>query len=539
MVSLSPSVNYTETDISVRVASLASSIGAIVGHSQRGPLTKTLIHDTESFIATYGPPTPGDYLHYCSLGFLRRSNQLWVRRAINAASPPLYGGVVIKAAPGAANVPLAVGVANPNTVGDGQPGSYVWGLNEIMLILAPNPGAWNNNCTVKITNISASDFEFDIEFYEKDAGGTPRLVHRRRVSRKGRLTGKKDGYGRNMYVGDVFGVGDTNYFIVVDNTAEDTLMPLPQAAYLSLAGGTDDSGALANDDVKLAWGDFENPEDVTVNILINGGYAFEADADIGKEMDRIAQARQDCVAVLDTPFDLSSSALVTWRTTTLGLNSSYSALYAPWLKVYDPYNDKDVWIPPSGHIAGVYALTDYVTEPWFAPAGKNRGMIVAKELSKNFPKGERDTLYPAGINPIRKLQAGGNAVWGQRNLQTKESRTNRINVRRLLITVQGSLTTALEDFQFEQNDYATRLQIEMAATAFLRDIQRRRGLYDFAVVCDERNNTPDVIDSQEIRADFYLKPTAVGEFMRARSVVTPTGVSFEEAIGLVQSLPAV
>ena len=163
----------------------------------------------------------------------------------------------------------------------------------------------------------------------------------------------------------------------------------------------------------------------------------------------------------------------------------------------------------------------------------HRQISAIVDLVKNWTKGERDLLYTAGINPIRKNPAGGTAVWGQKTLQVKASATDRVNVRRLLVTIEKAVTISLDDYVFELNDRTTRILITNMIDGYLSDIAGNRGLYDYRVVCDESNNDGEVIDRNELWVDIYVKPVRAAEFIQLRTIITRTDVSFEEVIGTV------
>ena len=519
---LSPAVYPVEVDASNIIPAVATSIGANVGFSRRGPLDVSLVTQTKQHSDWYGDPNPGEYFHYCNIGFLQFSDSLWAKRVIKNA---VFGGVEIKTAASAQSNAAITGV----TIADQETWKTTleansFGTDGLFQVFPPDPGVWNNDCAVKITNISNTDFEFDVEFYEKDAGGVYQLRFNKRVSRKQ----KKDGFGRDMYIGDVFAPGN-KYFVVIDNTLEaDTVLPKEQTTHLAVANGAD-GDLVTNTEVNAAWDLFRNTSKYEVGILIGGGFTDYA---VVNNLLSIAEERRDAFAIVDMPYGKTAQQAVDWRNNDLsGIDSSYIAIYSPWLKVYDSFNDKPLFIPPSGHVAGIYANTDYVADPWFAPAGLNRGKLSVMDLSTSFTKGERDLLYQNQINPIMRHPQGGSVVWGQKTMQKKPSALDRVNVRRLLITIEKAIATALEFFVFEPNDGFTRLFIKNTIDDFLRDVKNRRGLYDYRIVVDETNNTPETIDRNELHTDIYLKPTRAAEYLPLRTIVTKTGASFEELIG--------
>jgi phage tail sheath protein FI len=209
--------------------------------------------------------------------------------------------------------------------------------------------------------------------------------------------------------------------------------------------------------------------------------------------------------------------------------SSYAVFDTGWKYMYDKYNDKYRWIPCNGDTAGTCVTADLEADPWFSPAGFNRGQIKnAVKLAFNPKKADRDTLYRGGANPIVGFQGSGFVLFGDKTHLDKESAFNRINVRRLFITLEKAIATAAKFQLFEFNDAFTRAQFRSLVEPFLRDVQGRRGIYDFRVVCDETNNTAQVVDANEFRADIFIKPARSINFITLTFVATRTGISFEE-----------
>lgn len=208
-------------------------------------------------------------------------------------------------------------------------------------------------------------------------------------------------------------------------------------------------------------------------------------------------------------------------------NSNYAAMYYPWVQVADPDLNRNVWIPPSCVVAGVLSFNDYVSFPWFAPAGLNRGGIeIAVQAETKLTTSMRDDLYSANVNPIATYPRDGVVVWGQKTLQKKRSALDRINVRRLLIAAKKFVASTSRYLVFEQNTVQTRDRFIKITTPYFSDVRNKQGLYDFRIVMDETNNTPDVIDRNELRGAIYLKPTRTAEFVIIDFFVLPTGAVF-------------
>jgi hypothetical protein len=239
----------------------------------------------------------------------------------------------------------------------------------------------------------------------------------------------------------------------------------------------------------------------------------------------LAENRQDCIAVIDvSKYGSTVSATVNSST---AFDSSYAATYWPWLQSIDPTSGQTVWSPASAFIPGVYSFTDASSEPWFAPAGLIRGALGnVIRAERKLTSGNRDTLYSANINPIATFPGRGVVVFGQKTLQVRASALDRVNVRRLLITLKSFITQVSDNLVFEQNTIATRNNFLSQVNPYLESVQQRQGLYAFKVVMNETNNTPDVIDRNELVGAIYLQPTKTAEFIILDFNVLPTGVEF-------------
>lgn len=293
--------------------------------------------------------------------------------------------------------------------------------------------------------------------------------------------------------------------------------------------GTGDSGlAVMSSDVMLGWNAFTDDEDVEVRILINGGYAIPS---VQLKMDTICHTRKDCIAILDVPPNYQDAQrAIDYRNVNLNLNSNRSTLYTSDVYIEDEYTGKRLFVPPSGHIAAVYAYTDNTTYPWFAPAGMNRGQLKVLGVRKKYDKGQRDNLWKAQINYIRDFKGMGRVVWEQRTLQVKQSGFSFVNVRRLMDTISIAIRKALLFDEFEPNDDFLRLQIRVMIEDYLRVIQQARGIKDFMVVCDKRNNQPYYTDLGQLNVDMLIKPTLPAEKIRLRGTLTRQGADFSELI---------
>ena len=520
---VSPGVYTRERDISNLIPNLSTTTAALVGYSAKGNVDElVLVTNSQQFIQEYGEPSPGNGFHYSALAYLENGNKLYCYRAQNNA---LYGGCYIAKTGGTAGS-FSSGVTNPIFVEDSN---YP---DALFYIFGKDPGTWNNDLAVQVSSVDTTEYTFNISIYSKDTDGNYVIVEEYTVSRKEKV----DGFGRQLYLEDRIN-GYSQYIRVADNTSEaDTVLPEVQLSNLSLASGSNGT-ALADPypEVVTGWGKFENPDDVDVRILINGGYTS---VEVQQEMKEIAEDRKDCIAILDIPYDQLANVtnMVTWRTVTQNFNSNYCALYTPWVQIYDSYNDKIVDAPPSGYVASQIAYNDYIADAWYAPAGFNRGVLNVLGLTNVFTQGERDTLYQDQLNPLQTFRGEGNVIWGQKTQQTKASALDRVNVRRLLIVLEKAISTELRYFVFEPNSDITRFRVTAMIEEYL-DLLGARGAFQtelgdkgYKVVCDETNNTPAIIDRNELHVDIFIKPSRAAEYIQLQTIITQTGASFEELI---------
>ena len=272
-----------------------------------------------------------------------------------------------------------------------------------------------------------------------------------------------------------------------------------------------------------------NQDEYDINLLMLPGLVdnqSNAAAVITKAVD-MCEGRGDCFAIVDPV--AYGSTLTQATTQAEGRDSNYAAMYWPWVQVPDNDLGKNVWVPPSVVMPGVYAFNDRVAAEWFAPAGLNRGGIdMAIMAERKLTHTNRDTLYLSNVNPIATFPNTGICAWGQKTLQKKASALDRVNVRRLLIAAKKFIASATKFLVFEQNTAATRLRFLNIVNPYLESVQQRQGLYAFKVVMDETNNTPDVIDRNQMVGQLFLQPTKTAEFIIIDFNILPTGAAFPE-----------
>jgi phage tail sheath protein FI len=269
-----------------------------------------------------------------------------------------------------------------------------------------------------------------------------------------------------------------------------------------------------------------NQDDYRFNVILTPGLIDSLHTGVCTSIISNTQNRGDSIYVLDlVPYGTAAASTVVGQAATR--NTSYAASYWPWVQVQDPDLGKNVWVPASTVIGGVYAFNDKAAEPWFAPAGINRGglgQVIRAE--QKLPQSSRDVLYNGKVNPIATFPGTGVVVYGQKTLQTKSSALDRVNVRRLLIELKNYISQIALNLVFEQNTIATRNSFLSQVNPYLESIQQRQGLFAFKVVMDDSNNTADVIDRNQLVGQIYLQPTKTAEFIYLDFNILPTGATF-------------
>ena len=310
----------------------------------------------------------------------------------------------------------------------------------------------------------------------------------------------------------------------------------------SLVGGVGGITAPTEGQRQLAYSDhFSDPDIQDVNLVIagpasvnNGGATTHA-----VFITDLVEKRKDCVGFISPDksdvVNISKSYVAAGNVKAFFdavASSSYTVFDSGYTKQYDKYNDVYRWVPLNAHIAGSCARTDYLEDPWWSPAGITRGQIRGTVgLGLNPTQTERDLLYRARINPVVAFPGEGTILFGDKTGLARNSAFSRINVRRLFITIEEAIKVAARSVLFEFNDQFTRDSFKAMVDPYLRDVQSRRGIIDYLVVCDETNNTGQVIDNNEFRADFYIKPARSINFITLTFIATRTGVDFSEVVG--------
>ena len=282
---------------------------------------------------------------------------------------------------------------------------------------------------------------------------------------------------------------------------------------------------LESDDYTDAIQLLANQDDYQFNVISTPGLTLEDHADSVNLVKNIAISRGDAIYIMDlVSHDVGISTVIEKAS---GVDSSYAAAYWPWLQTIDPNTGLSVYVPASTMIPGVYAFTDASSDPWFAPAGITRGGLGSVlRAERKLTSANRDTLYGANVNPIATFPQQGVVVFGQKTLQKAATALDRVNVRRLLITLKSYISQIADNLVFEANTIATRNNFLTQVNPYLESVQQRQGLYAFKVVMDETNNSPDVIDRNELIGQIFLQPTKTAEFIILDFNVLPTGATF-------------
>ena len=310
-----------------------------------------------------------------------------------------------------------------------------------------------------------------------------------------------------------------------------------------LKNGTDDYAVTAGE-LQLAYDEFADTETLDINLVIGGKGGGSGNSSATQDthvtmLTDLVEKRKDCVAFV-SPFRAATVGVTSSNTATENVreafqrcpSSSYVVFDSGYKYIYDKYNDVYRFVPLNGDIAGLCAYTDNVADPWFSPAGYNRGNVrSAIRLSYTPKQSERDILYRHRINPVVDFPGLGVVLFGDKTALAKPSAFDRINVRRLFLVLEKAISTAAKYMLFEFNDEFTRAQFRNMVEPFLRDVQGRRGIFDFKVVCDDTNNTGEVIDRNEFIGDIYIKPARSINFITLNFVAVRTGVEFSEVVG--------
>jgi len=502
-VLVSPGVYVLERDISLYAPELAMSIFGLVTTASKGPVNElTLVTDVGTLEAIFGPPNLIHQGIYAAMKYLSTGRRLWVVRVTNY--DVTAGDITIRN--GAEAVDTLV--VRPTSSGS-------W-FNDVSILTRASAVAGRYNLSVLLDGLVIEKFE-------------------------NLLLGTAHTADPNYITTRINGVSPTVTVEILDAT-QTTL----EVDTFVFAGGED--GAPVDDaDIIGSIGDpptipstglclFENPETLDLNLLAVPGVTS---TNVINKIISVCETRGDCLAILAVPFGKTVQGAVNWHNGTGGgvddpaaaLNTSYAALYYPWLQIYDSLKDQLLWVSPEGHVASVIAHTDYVADPWHAPAGLERGLLRdVRDIEHSATQGERDYMYGPGhnVNPAINFAGQGFVIWGQKTLQRASTALDRVNVRRMLLYMRKVIATAARTLLFRPNDARTWRNFIRLVTPVCNDIQSRRGIYAFRVICDETTNTDVRIDRNEMHGRILIQPTKTAEIISIEFTLLPTGASFDE-----------
>lgn len=521
MLSGAAKVVIKEVDLSTRIAAFQGVYAAVVVKSKKGEVNKPFLCTSESsFLKRFAPKevveVGYDSSYFTALAYLERGNKLWAVRAANGAE---YSGLVLQKAGSVdanAGIPLSPVITDPT--------AFAFANDEILFVHAIDAGVFGKDIAVKVAATTDADNAFYLEVYLTGNTSTP--VERHLCSR---VKGQKDGYGKNIYVEDV--VKGSAYIRVIDNVLEaETTLPKDQASALFMTAGSD-GAAVSDSHLIAALSELNKKDEYPLTLVMDGGHTS---APFQIAIDTLCKSRMDCFGILSTPYsdEVSTSKmtdLVDYRSTDLNLNSSYSALYTPHLKIQDKYNDRQIWVSPVGHVAGSISYSSDQYEIWYPPAGYKRGVLNVIDVAATFDESELDVLQNAQINPIKKTYGRGIVIWGQKTLLSRPSSLDRINARLALIVIEPALKGFLEDYQFDLVTESDLIILKEKIDSYLEAIKTRKGVYDYFTVTDSSINTPEVLDSNNVYVDVYLKLSKSAEYITLRVAIVPLTLSFEEA----------
>ena len=559
---ISPGVNVSEVDLTTVVPSVLTTAGAFAGTFKWGPANKLILIDSEITLGkTFGTPDDNSAVSFFTASnFLSYGNNLTIVRAVGDASFNADANTSQTNIQIANSDDFQASLLNSDNA------------NLYGAFMARYPGKIGNSLSVAVCANSAvfSTWTYKGYFtsapgtsdFVSNAGGSNDEMHIAIIDTGGLFSGtqgtvletfpfvskasdasvngatnyyKQVVFNNSKYVYAVDPIDYTNTHTTWGQTAGTSFAKPATNSLIALAGGTDVVPTDSN--LQNAYTLFENKEQIDISLVLTGDASVVVQQFV---IDNVITPRADCIALISPPSTAvvnqagsESTNITTWLTS-LSRSSSYVVADSGWKYQLDKYNNKYRWIPLNGDVAGLCVYTDTVKDPWFSPAGFNRGAIKnCIKLAWNPTKTYRDTLYAAGVNPVVSFAGQGTVLFGDKTLQSKPSAFDRINVRRLFIALEKSIGTAAKYSLFELNDEFTRGQFIALVAPFLRDIKGRRGITDFKVVCDTTNNTPNVIDSNQFVGDIYIKPARSINFIQLNFVAVGTGVDFTTIVNAV------
>lgn len=573
--SASPAITVKEVDLTGVVPNVQSSTGAFVGDFRWGPVRQPVLISNETGLAdNFGTPTKTKAVDFLSAAsFLRYSNSLYVVREIDSSANNANSEgatVVVRNKEHFDELESTFG----NDSGETDVGGW----------LARFPGSLGTSIKVDLCPAGSdssgtffSAWTYKTEFdsapgtsdYATSQGGTNDEVHVIIRDGDGAISGTintiletyafvsiasdaKTSDGSSNYIKDVINNNSKWVYLAsfegtlgslsnAGSEANDTTFNAGATGVIesTLTNGVN-SGSLGTTHFATGFDQYEDKDTIEIDFLIAPGMSASADqvTVVNDLVTTAGTTRKDCIVVASPNKDaiVNNATPVTSTTTTTDsfTRSSYLVVSNNYLKVYDKYNDQYIFIPDASSIAGIMAASDAQQAPWFSPAGARRGNLLGiTSLAYSATKAERDTLYKAGVNPVANIPGQGVLLFGDKTFMNRPSAFDRINVRRLFLVIERAIALAARNVMFEFNDEFTRAEFVNIVEPFLREIQGRRGITDFRVVCDETNNTAAVIDRNEFFANIFIKPARSINYVTLNFVAVRTGVEFEEVVGTV------
>lgn len=569
--SQSPDIIVKEVDLSGVAPNVETTVGALVGNFLWGPVAEaTLVDNEATLVDTFGNPNDAtsDDFHSAAY-FLRYSNNAYVVRETDSSANNAYDS-------DAAASPTVKNEADwENQISARESDNHTF--------IAKYPGALGNSLLVSVVGVDSDTTVFDNWTYKGSFDAEPGTssyatsknasndeVHVAVIDQDGEFTGtrgevletfpflslapsaKRDD-GSSNYIREVLnstsryvwmaGFGNQSKFSSNAGTSATSGLDYKTSGVgvsnFTLKNGTN-SGSLTTAAVLRGFDLYEDADTISVDFLIAPGMTTSTDqVTVVNDLVTTAESlRKDCVVVTSPARNdvINTTTPVTDAVATANLfnKSSFLIVDNNYLRVLDKYNDKYINIPAASSTAGLMAATDVNAAPWFSPAGPRRGRYFGiTSLPYSPTKAERDTLYKAGINPISNIPGQGVLLYGDKTNLGRPSAFDRINVRRLFLALEKSIKLAARNVMFEFNDEFTRAEFVNVVEPLLREVQGRRGITDFRVVCDSTNNTAAVIDRNEFVASIFIKPARSINFVTLNFVAVRTGVEFNEVVGAV------
>jgi len=552
---ISPNINIFEFDFSASNPIVEPFSTCMVGQFIWGPCFQRKQVTTEAELVSYfGKPNSTNYEEFFNAArYLSYANNLWVVRTIDSATAKNAGIAVTDDTYGTSTLPLST---NPYIPNDETTPSLTYGANEKIKILAKYPGTYGNT-KIKVALANATDFataDINPNYTFKSVFEYAPTVHatydyydqvaivvqiQNTFDDNWTIVEKfivdldltaKDAFKKSNYIENIINIKsqyiyayDNSSLLVMPNSFEETL----------LSGGVDSSPGI--DDYELAYDYYGNAEEFPVRYIMD---ASNTSATIQKYIVALLESRLDCFGILSVPkeqllsVDISTavSNCLTYRNTTLGSNTSYAALYGNAIYMYDKYNDTSRWISISGDIAGITVLTNLRKNIWDAPAGRDIQLQNVIKFAIEPKLTYRDELYINGINPVITLSGEGYQIYGQKTLQSYSSAFDRINVRLLFLEMESIIKNTARGVLFKANTEYQRNLFILQIAPYLKGIQVADGIYKFKIVCDETNNTPQIIDTNNFVVDIYIKPTRTIEIININFTAVGSGIAISEVI---------